>query len=548
MGSIAASVLCLCFIIGALVAGSSGTIGDWLLAGACLAALGGLIAAFLQRKEQGRIRAALGADGGDEPLCRSVDECLATLRERCVSLEKAAEKARAEQDAALRDLNERFEAARKKADELAAERDKAMPIFKQVHNSCMQLAAELGSMALLVGNVDNGVEVQRFRLAEVSSAMTQISRAAREVSQRVGDLSDNAEASREKAVTGQEQGKGAVESIDRAKETILHLKRAMDTLGQRASDIGQVMSVINEVADQTNLLALNAAIEAARAGEAGQGFAVVADEVRKLAEKTMSATKEVEEAVLAIQEETRRNMDAVEEAAELSVAGAERAGSAGEFMVEIVKRMEETAEHLRVIRTAAKDQSGSSEQTTSALDEVHEVAERTASLMSDFTGQLLNLKGSMEELDLIMHAVSSGDFDLVTQRKDVFVEWSDSLKLGVPIIDEQHRMLCSYINDLYRAVRSRADRSVIGRIIEQLKGYTVAHFTSEEQFFKHSDYPKTMQHIDVHQKFVNRLEEIEQDYKNGKNDVGPELLSFLKDWLIKHIQGTDPTYLPYIKK
>ena len=52
----------------------------------------------------------------------------------------------------------------------------------------------------------------------------------------------------------------------------------------------------------------------------------------------------------------------------------------------------------------------------------------------------------------------------------------------------------------------------------------------------------------MHQKFVNRLEEIERDYKNGKNDVGPDLLAFLKDWLIKHIQGTDPTYVPYIKK
>ena len=54
--------------------------------------------------------------------------------------------------------------------------------------------------------------------------------------------------------------------------------------------------------------------------------------------------------------------------------------------------------------------------------------------------------------------------------------------------------------------------------------------------------------MDVHQKFVRRLEEIEQDYKNGKSDVGPDLLSFLKDWLINHIQGTDPSYLPYIRK
>ena len=547
MGGIVSSVLCLCFLLGVPVAGASTTLGGGLLAGAGLAALGGLIAAVLRQRQCSRIRTALGQDVGGA-LCHSVDECLRKLRERCATLEKSLEDARAEQAETARDLGAQLDGARRKMDEYAAEKDKAMPIFKRVHDSCMHLVSDLGSMALLVGNVDNGVEVQRFRLAEVSSAMTQISHAAREVYQRVGDLSDNAEASREKAVTGQEQGAGAVESIDRAKETILNLKRAMETLGQRASDIGQVMSVINEVADQTNLLALNAAIEAARAGDAGRGFAVVADEVRKLAEKTMSATKEVEDAVLAIQEETRRNMDAVDEAAELSVAGAERAGGAGAFMVEIVTRMEETAEHLRVIRTAAKDQSGSSEQTTSALDEILAVAERTASLMSDFTGQLLNIKGDMEELDLIMHAVSAGNFDLVTQRPDVFVEWSDSLKLGVPIIDEQHRMLCSYINDLYRAVRSGADRTVIGRIIEQLKGYTVAHFTSEEQFFRHSEYPSTQQHIEVHQKFVSRLEEIERDYRNGKNDVGPDLLAFLKDWLIKHIQGTDPTYVPYIKK
>ena len=41
-------------------------------------------------------------------------------------------------------------------------------------------------------------------------------------------------------------------------------------------------------------LALNAAIEAARAGDAGRGFAVVADEVQRLAERSSSATKQIE--------------------------------------------------------------------------------------------------------------------------------------------------------------------------------------------------------------------------------------------------------------
>lgn len=77
-------------------------------------------------------------------------------------------------------------------------------------------------------------------------------------------------------------------------------------LGGQAENIGKVLGVINDIADQTNLLALNAAIEAARAGDAGRGFAVVADEVRKLAEKTMLATKEVGNAILAIQNSAQK--------------------------------------------------------------------------------------------------------------------------------------------------------------------------------------------------------------------------------------------------
>ena len=402
MGSIAASVVCLCFVIAAGVAGTSGTVGSVLLAAAGLAALGGLVAAVLQRKQQERIRTALGTAGNGAPLCHSVDECLASLRERCASLEKDVESARAEQASAARELTGQLEEARKKIGDLAAEKDKAMPIFKQMHNSCMQLVAELGNMALLVGNVDNGVEVQRFRLAEVSSAMTQISHAAREVSQRVGDLSDNAEASREKAVTGQEQGKGAVESIDRAKETILHLKRAMDTLGQRASDIGQVMSVINEVADQTNLLALNAAIEAARAGEAGRGFAVVADEVRKLAEKTMNSTTDVATAIHAIQNSTDKSMKQVDIAVENISQATGFADQSGAALKEIFQLIETSSDQVRAIAAASEQQSAASEEINRSISEVNQRADELARAMRTAAAAVESLNTQTQNLSHIV--------------------------------------------------------------------------------------------------------------------------------------------------
>ena len=33
----------------------------------------------------------------------------------------------------------------------------------------------------------------------------------------------------------------------------------------------------------------------------------------------------------------------------------------------------------------------------------------------------------------------------------------------------------------------------------------------------------------------------------GTATVSMDLLTFLKDWLVQHIMGTDPTYLPYLK-
>jgi methyl-accepting chemotaxis protein len=75
---------------------------------------------------------------------------------------------------------------------------------------------------------------------------------------------------------------------------VQEMSQAAQALGGESAAINDAVHLISDIADQTNLLALNAAIEAARAGETGRGFAVVADEVRKLAERTKTATTEID--------------------------------------------------------------------------------------------------------------------------------------------------------------------------------------------------------------------------------------------------------------
>ena len=190
-----------------------------------------------------------------------------------------------------------------------AERAKAEGMMQAAHQ--LEKVVEVISSAseelsAQVEQSSRGTEVQSQRVAETATAMEEMNATVLEVAKNASQAADSSHNARAKAMEGAKVVAHAVESITAVQAKSVILKDDMAVLGKQAEGIGQIINVINDIADQTNLLALNAAIEAARAGDAGRGFAVVADEVRKLAEKTMTATKEVGEAISGIQSGARK--------------------------------------------------------------------------------------------------------------------------------------------------------------------------------------------------------------------------------------------------
>ena len=122
------------------------------------------------------------------------------------------------------------------------------------------------------------------------------------------------------------------------------------------------------------------------------------------------------------------------------------------------------------------------------------------------------------------------------------VEWSDSFLIGVEPFDEHHKHLVELLNRSYNEFVLGAPAEKAGAILDELFDYACYHFVAEEFWMSKSSYPKTKQHIEEHNYFTLRLQQISRDYRQGNTAISLEIMTFLKEWLINHILKSDADY------
>ncbi len=337
-------------------------------------------------------------------LSTALEKMVVNLRARIAEAEQKSREAEAQSKKAMQAMNE-AQAAKDKAE---AGQRAILHAAENVEQVVNRLSAATEELSAQVEESSRGTDIQRDRVSSSATAMEEMNSTVLEVARNAGVASEGSERARSKARTGEDIVRQSIKAIGDVQHDTLELKKNMEDLGRQAESIGTIMTVISDIADQTNLLALNAAIEAARAGEAGRGFAVVADEVRKLAEKTMTATKQVGDAIRGIQSGTRQSITAVERTTGNLDSATGLVKRSGESLAEIVQESVQTADQVRNIATASEEQSAASEEITHSLEEINRMAGETASAMQQSAQAVSDLASQSQELQRLVNKLREG--------------------------------------------------------------------------------------------------------------------------------------------
>ena len=127
-----------------------------------------------------------------------------------------------------------------------------------------------------------------------------------------------------------------------------------------------------------------------------------------------------------------------------------------------------------------------------------------------------------------------------------FIEWKDSFNLGIEHLDDQHRQLVKQINILHDAMKVGKGKESLNQILNALINYTATHFTSEEILFRQYNYPGSEKHMAEHAKFVKEVLSFKANFDKGNMMLSIDVMTFLENWLINHILGSDMEYKPFL--
>lgn len=272
----------------------------------------------------------------------------------------------------------------------------------------------IGDYASIKESMTNIINSMRHTLNDIGNASVQVNMGAASMAQNSAVLAQGVSGQTEalkkltedmtaiiervhetdrRTAAARELAGNAKNKIEESSSEMNKLLSAMNRISRMSEEIATIINTIDDIAFQTNILALNASVEAARAGEAGKGFAVVADEVRMLAGKSAEAANRTS-ALL------QQTTDAISE-------GVQLADTTASSLSEAVADTLSVDEHIIKISETTRNETLFMDNVFSSINAISGIVDTTsdsaqsgAASSEELSGQAAILSGLISEFKL----------------------------------------------------------------------------------------------------------------------------------------------------
>lgn len=121
------------------------------------------------------------------------------------------------------------------------------------------------------------------------------------------------------------------------------------------------------------------------------------------------------------------------------------------------------------------------------------------------------------------------------------INWTDSLKTGHEVIDNDHFQLIVHLNALHAALLDGTGKDRLPQMLEFMDQYTRGHFAREEAYMCKIKCPSQTENCRAHKELVGKLDlwkaRIAQSGAN--TSLLLEVHREIQSWLSRHIQAVD---------
>lgn len=129
------------------------------------------------------------------------------------------------------------------------------------------------------------------------------------------------------------------------------------------------------------------------------------------------------------------------------------------------------------------------------------------------------------------------------------VEWSNSFSVKHMGIDEQHKKLIGIIGEFILLMRNRDYEFVYSaEVVSELNNCINKHFRYEEALMEKYSYLEAGEHIRQHNELRDKMAKLNVFDMKSPIKFYYDILSYLVNWLSKHIMQTDKKFGLYLSE